>query len=214
MIERASGVRGAGASGGGQGLRRLSSGVGAVEVSSSAGRIAGGAVGGASESNGGSSGAKPGSGRYTRLARYGPGLGASTNGLGPSGQAHGSASSQYRAPHARAYNMRSGAAQHGAHGGSGGGFGGLGGGGKGSNLLGGGGLGAGSAGTSLLTSQRTGLGGMPGAKPPYGVVPAGNGGIVQAYGGRRGSNSTVGVGGSGVAGFGGVGVGFGRHKYG
>ncbi|CAM9619945.1 unnamed protein product [Ectocarpus sp. 4 AP-2014] len=193
--------RSSGASGGVAG-RRMSSGLGNVEVSNSAGRVAGG--GGDS-----GSGSKLRSGRYTRLARYGPALG--------SGQAQGSASKQYKAPQARAYNLRSGAAQFSAAamglGGSrdvGGGGGGSGGGG------GGGGFGAGSAGTSGLTAQRTGLGGVAAAKPPYAVVPGGSGGVVPSYGGRRGSNTTtVGVGGGSSGGYGrGGGVGFGRHKYG
>ncbi|CAB1114240.1 unnamed protein product [Ectocarpus sp. CCAP 1310/34] len=189
--------RGSGASAGVAG-RRISSGLGNVEVSNSAGRVAGG--GGDS-----GSGSKLRSGRYTRLARYGPALGSS--------QAQGSASKQYKAPQARAYNLRSGAAQFSAAAMGLGGSRDVGGGGGGSE---GGGFGAGSAGTSGLTAQRAGLGGVAAAKPPYAVVPGGSGGVVPSYGGRRGSNTTtVGVGGGSSGGYGGGGgVGFGRHKYG
>eukprot|EP00903_Cladosiphon_okamuranus_P005417 g5403.t1 len=122
------------ASGGSSGLgpsRRLSSGIGNVEVSNSAGRIAGG--GGDS-----GSGSKPRSGRYTRLARYGPALGSAQNQAQAQAQAQGSASKQYKAPQARAYNLRSGAAQFGA---AAMGLGGLG-------VSSGGGLSAGSAGNA------------------------------------------------------------------
>ncbi|CAM9327599.1 unnamed protein product [Scytosiphon promiscuus] len=145
-----------GASGGGGvgvGSSRRQSGLGTVEVSNSAGRISGGA-------GDSGSGSKARSGRYTRLARYGPSLGSAQ-------AAQGSASKQYKAPQARAYNLRSGAAH-------------------------------------ALTPQRTALGGVAEAKPPYGI----------SFGGRRGSNATVGVGGASSSGFGGGGVGFGRHKYG
>lgn len=202
MMGRLSGLSGgAGSSrgaGGGPSALRVSGGAGTVKVSSSAGRASRGACDSGSTR----------SGRYTRLARYGPGVGSG----------NGSASLQYKAPQSRAYNLRSTAAQFSA---SSMGLGGLGGSVANGGGGGGGGLGAGDAGTVALTPQRTGLGGAAGAKPPYGVVPGASGGVVQSYPGRQGSNTTVGVSGSlggtgnsgGVFG-GGGGVGFGRHKYG
>lgn len=167
-------------------FRRLSSGVGKVEVSSSTGRTLG------AERNGGSGVvSKPRSGRFSMLARYGSGLVFS--------QSQGSASKQSKAPRARAFSLRSSAAQSGA---SAMGFGGL-----GASAMGGG-VGAGGTGASLTsrstgvnsaTTQNVGLGDAAGAKPPFGVVQAGTDGVQQSYGGWKGSSTAVG---------------FGRHKYG
>lgn len=199
VMSRLSGLSGGGSSGrgsgGGPSALRVSGGAGTVEVCGSAGKVSGGA---------GDNGGKPRSGRYTRLARYGPGLGS---GQGP-------ATLQYKPPQARAYNLRSGASQFSASP--------LGLGGVGSNAASGDGcgLGAGSAGTAGLAPQRTNPGGAAGAKAPYGVVAGASSGGMQSYGSRRGSNAAVGVGvglggiGSSSNGFGGGGVGFGRHKYG
>ena len=178
--------------------KRVCSGTETMEVSNYAGRFEGGA-------RDGGSGAvpKPRSGRYSRLARYGPEPGSS--------QSQGSASKQYKAPQVRAYSLRSGAAQFGA---SAMGFGGLGGGG---GLRAGGagaGLGADSAGLSAFTSQEAELEGVARSKSLYGAVPTGSDGVLQSYGGRKGSSATVGLGGGTSGSIGGVGVGFGRHKYG
>lgn len=185
--------------------RRISGDVGQMGVSGCAGRVSRGTRdgGGGAEANEGE--VKPRSGRYTRLARFGPGLGSS----------QGSNSVAYKASQARSHNMRSGAAQFGA---AAMGFGGMDFAASSGRSSGGGNLNVRNAGTSTFGSQRTTLGGIVGAKPSFGVMAGASSGMVQSYAGRRGSNAAVGIGGGmGAAGtsggFGGS-VGFGRHKYG
>lgn len=185
--------------------RRISGDAGHIVVSGCTRRASRGMrdVGGGAEANEGE--VKPRSGRYTRLARFGPGLGSS----------QGSNSVPYKASQPRSHNMRSGAAQFGA---AAMGFGGMDFAASSGRSSGGGNLSVGNAGTSAFGSQRTTLGGIVGAKPPFGVMAGASSGMVQSYAGRRGSNAAVGIGGGmGAAGtsggFGGA-VGFGRHKYG
>lgn len=179
-------------------FRRLSSGVGKVEVLNSAGRALG------AERIGGSGIiSKPRSGRFSMLARYGSGLVFS--------QSQGTTSKQSKAPRDRAFSIRSSVAQSGASSiglGASGMGGGVGAEGTGASLT------SRSTGVSSTTTQNVGLGDASRAKPPFGVVQARNDGVQQSYGGWKGSSTAVGLGGDASGGLGRVGVGFGRHKYG
>ncbi|CAM9835666.1 unnamed protein product [Choristocarpus tenellus] len=198
------GSSGMGSGGGGLGLYKGDRAIGpmAQGFSKAGGGLGSGGPGTGSKWSGGGNGpTEPRNSRYTRMARYGPGL----------GYGQGSGSHQYKGPSPHAY-LHSGAAQLGA---AGMGF--------GSTMSNGVAMGTGAGlgtvessnmGSGVLSSQHQGMG--VGGRTPY----LGGGGQIgsgqPAYGlGRQDSKSDAGGGGTGGFGsFGGTGVGFGRHKYG